>query len=117
MAFSGKTSVNFDSGSSTTASICLPRTPPAALISSIAINSTSFSETSLMAMVPVSECRMPTLTVFPVDVLLLHPVMNGARADAAARVRLDCPTFVSICRLESLSDAAEGTFSFNFGPS
>ncbi len=39
MAFSGKTSVNLDSGSSTIGSIFLPSTPPAALISSMAISS------------------------------------------------------------------------------
>jgi hypothetical protein len=38
-------------------------TPPAALISSIAIFSVSTRVDSEMAMVPVSECRMPTVTL------------------------------------------------------
>jgi len=42
----------FDAGSTTTGSSLRPRTPPAALISSIVIRATSFSEVSLIAMVP-----------------------------------------------------------------
>src|SRR5260370_27750872 len=38
-----------------------PATPPALLISSIVIRATSLSEVSDIAMVPESECRMPTL--------------------------------------------------------
>src|SRR4028119_825986 len=57
--------------SSTTASIFLPSTPPFSLISSIAIIVASFAETSLIAIVPVSECKIPTLTVSPVGSLVL----------------------------------------------
>jgi hypothetical protein len=38
-----------------------PSTPPLALISSTAIDTTSFKDTSLIAIVPLSECRTPTL--------------------------------------------------------
>src|SRR3954447_18154055 len=57
-----------DAPSSTLASSFLPSTPPLALISSIAISSASRTDTSLMAMVPLSECRTPTLIVLPLSV-------------------------------------------------
>ena len=63
-AFSAKVGQS-DAPSSTTGSIFLPSTPPAALISSIASSSASLTETSLIAIVPLSECRMPTLIVPP----------------------------------------------------
>ena len=50
-----------DAGSTTTGSSLRPNKPPFSLISSIVINATSFSDVSLMAMVPDRECRMPTL--------------------------------------------------------
>ena len=64
LALSGKTSVNFDSGSSTIGSIFLPSTPPAVvdLLDGHQLDVLAAS-VSLMAMVPVSECRMPTLIV------------------------------------------------------
>ena len=64
MAFSANRS-QFEAGSTITGSIFLPMTPPLALISSNAIMQTSRSDTSLMAMVPDSECSTPTLTVPP----------------------------------------------------
>ena len=45
------------------ASSFLPSTPPLALISSIVIRATSLSTVSEIAIVPESECRMPTLMV------------------------------------------------------
>src|SRR5258706_3353077 len=62
LAFSAKRS-QFDAGSTTTGEIFLPITPPFALISSTAMSTTSRSETSLIAIVPESECRTPILTV------------------------------------------------------
>jgi Predicted membrane protein len=50
-----------DAPSSMTGTIFLPSTPPFALISSIASSSASLTDTSLIAIVPLSECRMPTL--------------------------------------------------------
>src|SRR6266436_4700789 len=44
---------------------CLPSTPPAALTSSIARSSAFFTATSLMAIVPLSEWRSPTLMIEP----------------------------------------------------
>src|SRR5712672_3708179 len=61
-AFSAN-SGQFDAGSTTTGSSFLPSTPPLALISSIAISVTSLSTVSLIAIVPDSECRTPTLMV------------------------------------------------------
>src|SRR5688500_13901710 len=60
-AFSAN-SGQFDAGSTTTGSILRPSTPPAALSCSIVISATSLSDVSLIAMVPESECKMPTFT-------------------------------------------------------
>src|SRR5487761_1963364 len=51
----------FEAGSTTTASSGRPITPPFLFCSAISISITSFSGASLIAMVPESECRMPTL--------------------------------------------------------
>ena len=61
-AFSAN-SGQFEAGSTTTASSFLPSRPPFLFCSSISISITSFSVVSLIAMVPESECRMPTLMV------------------------------------------------------
>ena len=53
----------FEAGSTTTASSFLPSRPPFLFCSSMSISTTSFSVVSLMAMVPESEWRMPTLIV------------------------------------------------------
>ena len=59
-AFSAN-SGQFEAGSTTTASSFLPSRPPFLFCSSISIRTVSFSVVSLMAMVPESECRTPTL--------------------------------------------------------
>src|SRR5579872_2280006 len=115
-ALSGKTVVNFDSGSSSIHSIFLPRTPPLALISSIAIFSTRFSDFSLMAIVPVSECRMPTLMVDPAAALLHPESMNGASACAAARVKPVLPARFSNWRRFMPEDAGFELSCFNEVP-
>src|SRR5579859_2138417 len=61
-AFSAN-SGQLDAGSTTTGSSFLPSRPPLALISSIAISAVFFRAVSEIAMVPDSECRMPTLMV------------------------------------------------------
>ena len=61
-AFSAN-SGQFEAGSTTTASSFLPSTPPFLFCSSIRKRTVSFSVVSLMAMVPDSECRTPTLMV------------------------------------------------------
>ena len=61
-AFSAN-SGQFEAGSTTTASSFLPSRPPFLFCSSISISMTSFSVVSLIAMVPESEWRMPTLMV------------------------------------------------------
>ena len=61
-AFSAN-SGQFEAGSTTTASSFLPSTPPFLFCSSISISIMSFSVVSLIAMVPESEWRIPTLMV------------------------------------------------------
>src|SRR5712671_7608348 len=62
-AFSAN-SGQFEAGSTTTASSFLPSTPPFLFCSSMSISMTSFRVVSLIAIVPESEWRMPTLMVF-----------------------------------------------------
>src|SRR6202008_149489 len=62
LAFSANNG-QLEAPSTTTGSICFPRTPPFLLISSKANNNTSRNEVSLIAMVPDNECRTPTLTL------------------------------------------------------
>src|SRR5690606_3033662 len=63
-------------------SILRPSTPPIALICSIASFSACTEPVSLMAMVPVTECRMPTLTV--VSVTARPEVLTSAVGKLAA---------------------------------
>src|SRR5215468_5122466 len=67
--------------SSTTGSSFLPSTSPAALTSSMASSSASLTVTSLIAMVPLNECRMPTLMVSP---LLAEPPAGSSTHPAAS---------------------------------
>ncbi len=59
-AFSAN-SGQFDAGSTTTASSLRPSRPPFLFWASISIRTVSLSVVSLIAMVPDSECRTPTL--------------------------------------------------------
>src|SRR5689334_2037369 len=61
LAFSAKVGQS-DAPSSWMNLIFLPSTPPAALICSIASFSASIEPVSEIAIVPVAECRMPTVT-------------------------------------------------------
>jgi len=61
-AFSAKSGQS-DAGSTTTASSFLPSSPPFLFCSSMSISTVSFSVVSLMAIVPESEWRTPTLIV------------------------------------------------------
>ena len=81
-AFSAN-SGQFEAGSTTTASSFLPSRPPFLFCSSISISMTSFNVVSLIAMVPDSECRMPTLIVSCAAAPL--PVTAKAAASAAPR--------------------------------
>src|SRR5688572_21931167 len=83
LAFSANRS-QFEAGSTTTGSICRPRTPPAALISSTAMSTTSRNDVSEIAMVPLRECRTPILTGSGSDV---HPT-NAAAPTSVARQSL-----------------------------
>src|SRR5438067_267444 len=79
-AFSAKVGQS-DAPSSMTGTICLPRTPPFALISSIAMISASFTEVSLMDIVPLRECSTPTFTD-PDDVPAAEPPPDDAPVGA-----------------------------------
>src|SRR5690606_24176478 len=75
-AFSAKVGQS-DAPSSITGSSRLPRTPPAALTSSIASSSAFFTVTSLMAIVPLREWRIPTLTVSPPEDAVAPPAPDS----------------------------------------
>src|SRR5690606_36739186 len=61
-AFSAN-SGQLEAGSTTTASSFLPSRPPFSFCSSMSISMTSLRVVSLMAIVPESECKTPTLMV------------------------------------------------------
>src|SRR6476620_10832470 len=98
-AFSAN-SGQFDAGSTTTASSFLPSSPPFLFCSSISIRMVSFSVVSLIAMVPDSEWRTPTLIVACADA-----------ADAAARLAVSSAAAVSVCfsLMGELLDNVHGT--------
>jgi hypothetical protein len=79
-AFSAN-SGQFEAGSTTTASSFLPSRPPFLFCSSMSISMTSFSVVSLIAMVPDSECRMPTLIGDCLELEVLGAA-EGAQSDA-----------------------------------
>jgi len=94
-AFSAK-SGQFEAGSTTTASSFLPSKPPFLFCSSISMSMTSFSVVSLIAMVPESEWRTPTLIVSP----------SAARthgAAAATAAKLTAPVIVLMKDLRSMT--------------
>src|SRR3990167_669853 len=62
-------------------SILRPSTPPMALIWSIASFSACTEPVSMIAMVPVTECRMPTFTLLSVTA---SPVVFTSAVDAAS---------------------------------
>ena len=82
-AFSAN-SGQLEAGSTTTASSFLPSRPPFLFCSSISISMTSFSVVSLIAMVPDSECSMPTLIVPPPVLAPLGAAAGGALVCACA---------------------------------
>ncbi len=84
-AFSAN-SGQLEAGSTTTGSSCLPSTPPLALISAIVISAVSFNTVSEIAIVPDSECRMPTLIVSAAIAGVIE--VNEANAASAPNVRL-----------------------------
>src|SRR5260370_35716927 len=85
-AFSAN-SGQFEAGSTTTASSFLPCTPPFLLCSSIRKRTVSFSVVSLMAMVPESECRTPTLMVSSAALALVNAARPKTRPAVAASQR------------------------------
>src|SRR5438093_1269947 len=74
-----------DAPSSMTGTIFLPITPPLALISSMASSVASFTEVSLMDIVPLSECSTPTLIVSAPLLALLELLPPLEAAGAAVR--------------------------------
>src|SRR5580704_11234977 len=90
LAFSAK-SGQLDAGSTTTASNFRPSTPPLAFCCSISISMTSFSVVSLIAMVPESECRIPTL-IGPVSAALAGAIIVVLATPSAASVTVAAPS-------------------------
>ncbi len=88
-AFSAN-SGQFEAGSTTTASSLRPSRPPFLFCSSIIISTVSFSVVSLMAMVPESECRIPTLIVG-----CCAPTNEYASGAAKRPLRRATPVYVS----------------------
>ena len=93
-AFSAN-SGQFDAGSTTTASSFLPRRPPFLFCSSIIISTTSFRVVSLIAIVPDSEWRIPTLIVSPAWANALVAAL-ATRPAATRPVRMSVPNFIPL---------------------
>ena len=96
LAFSANSGQS-EAGSTTTASSFLPSRPPFLFCSSISISMTSFSVVSLIAMVPESECRMPTLMVS--SAAMAWPAIMLAKLRAmppSSALRSDLVIFVSL---------------------
>ncbi len=107
-AFSAN-SGQLDAGSTTTGSSFLPSRPPLAFCCAMSISITSFSVVSLIAIVPDSECRMPTLIVSSAARAAVpgtvRPAANKAAAAAPAKkLRLD---FIA-CLREGFCDPPQG---------
>ena len=104
-AFSAN-SGQLEAGSTTTASSFLPSRPPFLFCSSMSISMTSFSVVSLIAMVPESECRIPTLMVSwalagnaaaspkasPVAAVRSHRRESGRSATASVELNIAKPS-------------------------
>src|ERR1700744_4982676 len=93
LAFSAKVGQSL-APSSCTNLILRPNTPPAALICSIASFSASTEPVSLIAMVPVTEWRMPTVTSVSVTarpVVLPAEVAGGGGRGGRRQQRRDGP--------------------------
>ncbi len=82
-AFSAK-SGQLEAGSTTTGSSRRPSTPPLAFCCSMSISITSLSVVSEIAIVPDSECRMPTLMGAPCAKDGRMPIVMAAAPPAAA---------------------------------
>ncbi len=82
-AFSAN-SGQLEAGSTTTASSFLPSRPPFLFCSSISISITSLSVVSLIAMVPESEWRMPTLIVSSAAQAEVAPSASAPATNAPA---------------------------------
>ena len=92
-AFSAN-SGQFDAGSTTTASSLRPSTPPFLFCSSISISMTSLRVVSLIAIVPDSECRMPTLIGAPCANAL--PAAPASKPAATRPVLMIEPNFIPL---------------------
>src|ERR1700676_4964704 len=104
-AFSAKSGQS-DAGSTTTASSFLPRRPPFLFCSSISMRTVSLSVVSLIAIVPDSECRTPTLMV-----PCANAVPDDAKLAASPAATNTCLQFIvqllSENMLTSITSAAE----------
>src|SRR5215470_5876245 len=105
--------------SSTTGSSFLPSTPPAALTSSMASSSAFLTVTSLIAIVPLNECRIPTLMVSPLLAEVLPGSFRHAVASASGSTRARAETVrrnLSATRPPTVWTAGPPTGSVDTGP-
>src|SRR6476469_5988731 len=87
--------------------ILRPSTPPAALICSMASFSASIEPVSEMAMVPVAECRMPTVTSVSVTarpVVLTAEVAGACAKDARGSIVMAGKAAIPINNLRRSGD-------------
>src|SRR6202048_3533136 len=75
-----------EAGSTTTGSSFFPSTPPFLFCSSMSMSMTSLSVVSLIAIVPESEWRIPTLIVSWAEAGGAAPNPGGGTSQGAARV-------------------------------
>ncbi len=106
-AFSAK-SGQFEAGSTTTGSSFLPSTPPLAFCSAMSMSIASFRVVSEIAIVPESECRMPTLMVSSARAA---PVASALRLSPAARAAAELQVFQAITVYPFWSARDEAAFA------
>ena len=94
--------------------ILRPSTPPAALICSIASFSACTEPVSLIAMVPVTECRMPTVT--SVSVTARPVVLTLAVGNCCAHALGEISALVDSAAAPRRSSRREGVKDFDMIP-
>src|ERR1700722_5270670 len=116
-AFSAN-SDQFEAGATTPASSLRPSTPPFLFCCSISMSITSLSVVSLIAMVPDSECRMPTLMGSSAKARVPKAARLAAEASAPRRNgrRPTGRLKLTICDVLSVGATRPGTVSLAGSP-
>src|ERR1700753_1816107 len=89
--------------------ILRPRTPPASLICEIASFSDSIEPVSEIAIVPVAECRIPTVTSVSVTakpVVLIAEVAGGSAKDGRGSIEMAGKAAIPIKSLRRNADCS-----------